>query len=132
MLDQLGRAVTNRNLGFVGRVDQVWYLLTPVVQAWVGISVVLSAVFLITGMARPQWTVTIVVLLYLFSAVPGLSGVMLARRGTGVLGFFRDLLLAHLYLIYSWLIYPVVYRAAFRLLLGRTSWAKTKREAIAA
>lgn len=130
VLDQLGNALRNRHLGFVGRVDQVWYLLTPIVQAWVGLSVVLSAIFLVTGMARPQWTITIIVLLYLFSAVPGLSGVLLARRSTGFVGFLRDLALAHLYLIYSWLIYPVVYRAGFRELTGRKSWAKTKREAI--
>lgn len=132
VLDLLGDTLRNRHLGFVGRVDQVWYLLTPIVQAWVGASVVLSAIFLVTGIARPALTVTILVLLYVFSAAPGIASVMLARRTPGIIGFLRDLLLAHVYLVYSWLIYPVVYRALLRELFGQKSWAKTKREAITA
>lgn len=131
VLDLVGPVLRNRHLGLVGRVDQFWYLLTPIIQAWVGLSVVLSAVFLVTGIAEPEWTVTIVVLLYVFSAAPGISSVLLARRSPGILGLLRDLLLAHLYLIYSWMIFPVVYRAFARELFGQKSWAKTQRESIA-
>lgn len=130
VLDLIRGGVGCRHLGVVARVDQLWYLLTPVVQSWVGASVLLSAVFFGLGVAQPRWTVTIAVLFYLFSAGPGLAAVLLARRGRGVGGFLVGLLLAHGYLIYSWLIYPVVYRALARQLLGRTGWAKTRREAI--
>ena len=129
VLDLLRSSITNRRLGLVARCDQLWYLLTPFVQAWVGATVVLSVVFLTTGIARPRWTVLMLVLFYAFSAAPGIVGVLFARRG-GVRAFVVNVLLAHLYLCYTWLIYPVVYRAMFRQLAGRGSWAKTKREAI--
>lgn len=129
-LSMIGSSLRNRRLRFAAHADQLWYLLTPIVQAWVGVSVVLSAIFLITGLARPHFTVFIVVLFYLFTAGPGIVGVLIARRWRGVWPFITDILLAHLYLIYSWLIYPVVYRALLRQISRRRGWAKTKREAI--
>jgi cellulose synthase/poly-beta-1,6-N-acetylglucosamine synthase-like glycosyltransferase len=131
VLDLIPASVGNRRLGFAARCDQLWYLLTPFVQAWVGLSVVLSLVFLAMGLVRPEWSVLILVLFYLFSAGPGIAGVLFARPQRGLKNFVLNLLLAHLYLIYSWLIYPVVYRALLRQLLRRNSGAKTKREAIA-
>jgi len=38
--------------------------------------------------------------------------------------------LAHGYAFYSWIIFPVVYRALWRQLIGVRTWAKTRREAI--
>ncbi len=131
VFDLIWPTIRNSRVGLVARWDQLWYLLTPVVQAWVGLSVVLSIVFLATGVSRPPLTVFIVVLAYVFSALPGVIGVLLARRRSGVGAFFVGVLLAHLYLVYSWLIYPVVYRSLLRQLTGAKSWAKTKREAIA-
>lgn len=131
VFDLIAPTIRNHHVGIVPRVDQVGYLLMPVVQAWVGLSVVLSVVFLVTGISRPPMTVFIVVLAYVFSALPGVIGVLLARRGRGLWGFIVGLLFAHLYLIYSWLIYPVVYRSLLRQLTGAKTWAKTKREAIA-
>ncbi|SJN08943.1 N-acetyl-glucosamine transferase [Leucobacter sp. 7(1)] len=131
VLDRIWPSIRNRNLSFAARVDQLWYLLTPIVQAVVGISVVLSVVFLGFGLYRPQWSIFIIVLFYLFSAGPGIAGVFFTRRRRGIVPFLMNLLLAHLYLVYSWLIYPVVYRALLRQVFGRKSWAKTKREAIA-
>lgn len=132
VFDLIGPTIRNRHVGIIPRWDQIWYLLTPVVQAWVGLSVVLSIVFLVTGISRPPITVFIVVLLYVFSALPGVIGVLFARSTRGLWGFIVGVLLAHLYLIYSWLIYPVVYRALLRQLTGSKSWAKTTREAITA
>jgi len=132
VLDLIPMSLGNRTLRLTPRVDQLWYLLTPLVQAWVGLSVVLSVIFLATGTVRPAWTGLVLVLFYLFSAAPGIAGVLFARGGRGVRDFVVDILLAHLYLFYSWLIYPVVYRALLRQLLRRRSWAKTSREAISA
>lgn len=132
VFDLIGPTIRNPHVRFVPKWDQVGYLLLPIVQAWVGLSVVLSIVFLVTGIARPPLTVFIVVLAYVFSALPGVIGVLLARRGRGLWGFIVGLLFAHLYLIYSWLIYPVVYRSLLRQLTGSKTWAKTKRETITA
>lgn len=130
VLDLIWPSIRNKNLSVVARIDQLWYLLTPIVQALVGVSVVLSVVFLGFGWVRPEWSIFIIVLFYLFSAGPGIAGVFFTRRRKGIVPFLMNLLLAHLYLFYSWLIYPVVYRALGRQLIGRNSWAKTKREAI--
>lgn len=132
VFDLIRPTLRNAHASVIARLDQLGYLLLPVVQAWVGLSVVLSIVFLTTGIARPPMTVFIVVLAYVFSALPGVIGVLLARRGRGLWGFVVGLAFAHLYLIYSWLIYPVIYRSLLRQLTGAKSWAKTKREEISA
>ncbi|WP_200331777.1 glycosyltransferase [Leucobacter sp. L43] len=130
VLDLLPESVGNRRLSFAARCDQLWYLLTPLIQAWVGLSVLLSVVFLAVGIVVPDGSIVILVLFYVFSATPGIAGVLFARPPQGLLSVLRNLLLAHAYLIYSWLIFPVVYRSLIRQLTGRNSWAKTKREAI--
>lgn len=130
VFDLIGPTIRNRALGFVPRWDQFWYLMMPAVQAWVGASVVLSIGFLVSGVARPPLTLWLLILMYLFTAAPGVLGVLLARRRAGVWRFFTGLVLSHLYLLYALLIYPVVYRALLRHLLGVTSWAKTRRERI--
>lgn len=130
VLDQIGPSLRNKNLSVVAKMDQLGYLLIPVVQVWVGFSVVLSGFFLALGISQPRWTIVLIVVLYVFSALPGIFGVFMARRGQGILAFLTNLALAHVYLVYSWMIYPVVYRALFRHLAGSKSWAKTKREEI--
>lgn len=130
VLDLIPKSLANRNLRLGVRIEQFWYLLTPIVQAWVGLSVALSVIFLAFDIVRPEWTLFIVVLFYAFSAGPGIVGVLFSRRRKGLGPFIVNVLLAHLYLFYSWLIYPVVYRALLRQLLRRKSWAKTRREAI--
>jgi 1,2-diacylglycerol 3-beta-glucosyltransferase len=130
VLDLIPQSLANRKLRFSVRLEQFWYLLTPIVQAWVGLTVALSVIFLFTETVRVEWTLFIVVLFYLFSAGPGIVGVLFSRRRTGIGPFVMNVLLAHLYLFYSWLIYPVVYRALLRQLMRRRSWAKTSREAI--
>jgi 1,2-diacylglycerol 3-beta-glucosyltransferase len=130
VLDLFGATMRNPHLGLIARLDQLWYLLTPVVQSWVGLSVVLSIAFFVLGIAETSWTVTIAVLFYLFTAGPGIVSVLLAQGKRGIGQFIVDILLAHLYLIYSWLIYPVVYRALIRQMMGVNTWTKTQREAI--
>lgn len=130
VIDLAGAVLRDRSHGLMAKLSQLWYLATPIVQAWVGLSVVLSIVFLVTGQVRPHWTIIMAVLFYLFTAVPGIVGVLHARRGRRVRDVVVDLLIAHGYLIYSWLIYPVVYRALLRQLFGVRSWVKTKREAL--
>ncbi|PII83240.1 hypothetical protein BMH32_03580 [Leucobacter sp. OLJS4] len=130
VIDLAGAVLRDRSHGIMAKLSQLWYLATPIVQSCVGLSVVLSIVFLITGEVRPHWTIIMAVLFYLFTAVPGIIGVLHARHGRRVRDILVDLLIAHGYLIYSWIIYPVVYRALFRQLFGIRSWVKTKREAL--
>ena len=130
VLDLIWPSIKNKQISLSARADQLWYLLTPIIQSWVGISVILSVVFLATGMVKPDWTLFIIILFYLFTAGPGIFGIMFTKPANKFREVIRNLLLAHLYLFYSWIIYPVVYRALFRQIFGRKTWAKTKRESI--
>jgi 1,2-diacylglycerol 3-beta-glucosyltransferase len=66
--------------------------------------------------------------------VLGFGGVVLgcvargAQRGVG--GILLSLLIVPVYAAYSWLIWPVLFRAGARQLTGRRDWAKTTREAV--
>lgn len=131
MLDLVGSLARNRSVGFLPRWDQFWYLMTPLIQAFMGITVVLTVVLLATGQSGARWSVLIVVLVYVFSVLPGVIGVVSARRRLGPVSLVIDVLAAHAYVCYTWLIYPVVFHALLRQLTGRTGWAKTRREAIA-
>ena len=70
----------------------------------------------------------------LFFFVLGYGGVALGciARGahSGAGGILRSLLLMPFYAAYSWLIWPVLARAAARQLVRRSDWAKTQREPI--
>ncbi|MBO1900887.1 glycosyltransferase family 2 protein [Leucobacter weissii] len=130
MLDLSWRMLRNPSVGIAGRWDQFWYLLNPLVQAWMGLTVLLTVVFVATQTTRVQPSVLFLLVLYLFAVFPVVWSVVFARRRFTPLKLIADVLLAHLYVFYSWLIYPVVYRALLRQLMGLQRWAKTEREAI--
>lgn len=130
MLDLVPSLARNPHLGLVGRWDQFWYLMTPLLQAFIGATVALSIVLLATGLVHVAWTLPIVLLIYVFSIGPGLVGVLFARRSLYPLKIVVQIVAAHGYAFYSWLIFPVVYRALWRYLRGSTSWVKTRREAL--
>ncbi len=130
MLDLVPTMAKNPHLGFVAKWDQFWYLMTPLLQAFVGATVALSIVLLATGVVEVRWSIPIVLLIYVFSVAPGIAGVLFARRSLNPLRILAQVLLAHGYALYSLLIFPVVYRSLLRYLRGATSWAKTRREAI--
>lgn len=124
-LSHLSTVRTNHHLRLVDRLDQVAYLLTPFIQAVVGVSLVLSVIFLLTGTVTIQVSLVPVVLFVVFSFGPGIIGLLVSRRGTSV---FKTIWLALLYLGYTWLIYPVVFQGLWRELRGHRTWAKTARE----
>lgn len=130
MLDLVPSLAKNTHLGFVAKWDQFWYLMTPLLQAFMGATVALSIVLLLTGLVEVRWTLPIVLLVYVFSLAPGVAGVLFARRSLNPLRILWHVLLAHGYALYSLMIFPVVYRGLWRHLRGARSWAKTRREAL--
>ncbi len=132
MLDMVPSLAGNRHVGWVPRWDQFWYLMTPLIQAYLGFTVALSIGLLATGTTQVRWSFAIVAIIYALSILPSVIGVVFARRSFRPLGLVVSVLAAHVYVLYTWLIYPVVIHALIRQLGGRTSWTKTKREAIAA
>jgi len=130
MLDLVPTMAKNPHLGFVAKWDQFWYLMTPLLQAFMGATVALSVALFVTGIVDVRWSVPIVVLVYLFSVAPAIAGVVFARRSVNPLRIVLQVVLAHVYAVYSLMIFPVVYRSLLRYLVGAGSWAKTRREAI--
>ena len=125
-------AAWRADLPWLVRVDLVAYLLQPVFQAFVGIAFVASIVLAIFNVAdfwgdQGWWQI-------LFFFLLGFGGVLLgciargASRGLG--GVAIGLLIVPVYAAYTWLIWPVLARAAARQLTSRTDWAKTAREPI--
>jgi cellulose synthase/poly-beta-1,6-N-acetylglucosamine synthase-like glycosyltransferase len=114
------------------RLDLIAYLLTPVFQALIGVAFAVSIVFAVFDVAAfwgdTHWWQL------LFFLVLGYGGVLLgciargARRGLP--GILLGILIVPVYAAYSWLIWPVMVRAAIRQLTGRRGWAKTAREPI--
>ena len=70
----------------------------------------------------------------LFFFILGAGGVTLGciARGarTGFSGILCSFLIVPIYAAYTWLIWPVLARAAVRQVFGRREWAKTAREPI--
>ena len=52
----------------------------------------------------------------------------ISRVGNNPLGWLRGCLVANVYAFYTWLLWPVLVRAAARQLAHRRDWAKTARE----
>jgi 1,2-diacylglycerol 3-beta-glucosyltransferase len=130
-MSHLGRMVRLKRPVLV-RLDLVAYLLTPVVQALVGVAFIASIFLAIFNVADfwgdgGWWQL-------LFFFLLGYGGITLGciARGarTGPTGILVSLLIVPLYAAYSWLIWPVLARGAARQLTRRADWAKTAREPI--
>jgi 1,2-diacylglycerol 3-beta-glucosyltransferase len=112
------------------RCDLVAYLLQPALQAVVGVAFVAAIVFAIVGVANfwgdDDWWVLVVFFILGFGGIT--LGCIARGAEHGVRGIVRGVLLMPLAAAYSWLLWPVLVRAAVRQAIGRGSWAKTARE----
>lgn len=112
---------------FLGKVDAVLYLLTPVLQTIVGIALLITIVlaFIFSVSVIPRSLLYLLIFLTI-----GLAPIFFALlfRGRGWIDVWQAVVLLVPYAIYSWLIFPVVITSLIRELAGRTSWAKTARE----
>ena len=126
------RRVWRADLPVGARLDLVVYLLQPAIQAVIGVAFaasILLAVFDVAGFwSDTGW------LQLAFFFVLGFGGVVLgcvARgRRRGLAGLLGAVVVVPVYAAYSWLIWPVLTRAALRQLVRRRDWAKTAREPI--
>lgn len=110
-----------------GRVDALFYLLTPVLQFVTGVAVVATIVLAgVHGISLIPSTIIFMVLFLCLGFGPGM--VTLLLRGNGWRQFGYALLVAIPYTAYSWLVFPALLRGLGRHLVGRRSWAKTARE----
>ncbi len=126
-------SIWRADLGLGRRIDLVLYLLQPALQAVVGAAFAASILLAVFDVADfwgsgGWWQI-------LFFFMLGYGGVVLGciARGarSGLVGVMKGVLIAPVYAAYSWLLWPVLLRAAFRQAFGRRGWAKTAREPIA-
>jgi 1,2-diacylglycerol 3-beta-glucosyltransferase len=127
------RRMWKTELPFWTRVDLVAYLLQPIFQSIVGISFVVSIAYAVFGVAKfwgnQDWWVLIVFFVLGYGGV--LMGCIARGAERGVRGIATGIVITPVYALYSWLVWPVLARALFRQLTGRTAWAKTAREPVA-
>ncbi len=121
-----------RGLSLPARLDLGAYLLMPFWQAGVGAALIGAVWLTATGQAG-FWLGGPWLQLAFFYAL-GFGGVILGcmARGSrhGLRGMAAGFLIANVYAFYSWMLWPVLVRAAARQALHRRGWAKTEREAI--
>lgn len=112
------------------RLDLVLYLLQPLFGAVVGIGLfasVLAAV--LDGASFVPSDLWVLVVFYFL----GFGGVVLgciARCGRGPKAWLWGWFISPVYAAYSWILWPVLVRAAWRQLRSESGWSKTEREAI--
>jgi len=109
----------------------LWSLLQPVAGAIVGFGV-FAAVFAFVN--EDVGVVPNSVFLVVAFFVLGFGGVVIgvtARAGRGPRAWLHGLVIGVAYSAYTWLLWPVLVRATWRLMRAKGTWAKTEREAIA-
>lgn len=121
------RGVRRARVGFIATCDLVYYLLTPALQLITGIGLV-AAIIINFFRNVPFIPASLPVLLFFVSLgfLPGF--IALLHRGRGFGGTLMALALSVPYLLYSWLLFPVLVRSLLRHVTGATSWSKTARE----
>lgn len=121
--------VWHTRTSLIGRIDAVYYLLTPVLQFTVGL--VFAATLVLAVVFDVPFIPGSVIVLFLFLSLgfgPGFLSLLL--RGDGRRGILLAALFTIPYAAYSWLVFPVLAVSLVRQLTGRTGWTKTAREAL--
>ena len=67
-------------------------------------------------------------LVYLLGFSNGVLGCVRRAAGTGWRSWLRAIAVAHLYALYTWMLFPVIARALARQLSTRRDWSRTERE----
>ncbi len=126
---RLIRGVFKAPVGLVAMTDMIHYLLTPLLQLLTGFGL-LAAVFQYLVSDDSFFSAAPGILMFFLSIglLPGLIALM--HRGRGFRGLLLVLAASGPYLVYSWMLIPVLTHSLLRQLFGFSSWAKTDREAI--
>ena len=132
VLRDLGR-VHSPDLYGVRRLDTVISLILPILQIVVGLA--LAAALVLTfffGVPYLPWGSPLLLIFFIqLSVGPTFLAVMVVGRGHGPAGILLALREAIPYLLYTWLMWPVVAIGVWKQVRGNATWTKTEREAVA-
>ena len=98
----------------------------PLWQAIVGAAFVCAIVLAALGIASVIPSAEILPEVYVLGFSNSVLG-CLATRHTAGRGRLRSILVAHLYALYTWLLFPVLVRALVRQMGTRREWSRTDR-----
>ena len=115
------------------RADQVAALLHPIAQTIVGLALLASIVLWLLDLANlvPRNGSWLLILIFLATGYGGITLGCIARAGrNGTGALWSSLLIVPVYTVYTWMIWPVIWRAAVRLALNKEGWAKTARHPV--
>ena len=124
------RALKGAPLPRSARTDLLAYLLMPLWQSAIGVALIAAITLAATGTAPfwdggPAWQIAF---FYVLGFGATMLGCIAARAGSGWRGWIAGLLIAQVYAFYSWLLWPVLARAAMRQLTAQRDWSRTQRE----
>ena len=126
----LGELAHAPRLGLIARLDQVAYLLQPLFQGLIGLSLVAALGLWIFDVTTLWGDLELrqIVFFYLLGFGGVLMGCIARGAAQGAVGALKGVLVAQVYAFYSWILWPVLIRATIRQLTDRRAWAKTERE----
>lgn len=112
------------------RAELIFQLWMPFMQGIVGVALVMALVLAATGVMPlwgdgPTWYLAVIYILGFGGTV---VGCVAAYRDRGLRGRLLGFAIGHVYVFYTWLVLPVLARAAARQIGGRLDWSKTRRE----
>ncbi len=109
------------------RIGEAVYLLMPLWQTIVGAAlltaVALAAFGIVPLIPSPQ----VIPEVYVLGFSNAILGCLATRHEAGWRGWFRAIVVAHLYALYTWLLFPVLLRSIVRQLGARRDWTRTDR-----
>lgn len=112
------------------RLEEALYLFMPLWQSIVGLGFVTAIVLWATGAVGIVPSAETIPLVYVLGFSNGVLGAFAARQATGWRSWMRAIAVAHLYALYTWILFPVIARALARQISTRRDWSRTEREPI--
>jgi 1,2-diacylglycerol 3-beta-glucosyltransferase len=112
----------------LARVEEVAYLLMPVWQAVIGCAVICAGALVALGDASIVTGPEQIPYLYAIGFGNTVLGCLVARPRSSRRALWASVGIAHVYALYTWLLFPALARAAARQLTARQEWNRTDRE----
>jgi 1,2-diacylglycerol 3-beta-glucosyltransferase len=110
------------------RLEEVFYLFMPLWQSLVGLGFVTAVVLWLSGAVGLVPSAETIPVVYVLGFSNGVLGCFAARQASGWRSWLRAILVAHLYALYTWILFPVLVRSLARQISTRRDWTRTDRE----